>query len=592
MIDYLSCRLLSSLKPDGVYFRSRVSKASVWSLLTTMLVACGGQKPPIKRVERLEGAAASSANSQVLTGTKVLKTTLMQEKANNSEGECQPSPPESTTQRITRLEYDVVMRESFGLTGSFANLFNVPMAGSLGYTTDGSAQNLSPAEVKAFTAAATQAAKLLVARSPAFFPACNGTDACTKSSLKLLLETALRRDVSTEEIERYFALTGKASDKSFAGRMELAARAAFLSPDFIYRMPRLRGGAQPDLVPLSSDELASRLSFFIWGAAPDQNLRSLAREKKLDSPEVLASEVKRLLADPKSNYFTRTFVSEWLELSHLDSLELDKARFPLWTPKLKESMKREPIAFFEALVREDRSVLELVRANYSYVDGEISPLYGLSLPTGAPFSKVTLDASRRGILTQPAILAMNSAGDHTVPVKRGKWVLERLLCSSPPPPPPNIPVLAIPSNGELSGESSIRKRLEVHRTSGPSCQACHSSMDPFGLSLENFDSSGAFRSHYIDGVIVDASAILADGRRIEGGVGLASTIESDSRFTTCFATHLSTFALGRDLSSESSRCSVSTIVKRGISKDSRLSDLIVAIVTSPEFRFRSDRSGQ
>jgi hypothetical protein len=489
------------------------------------------------------------------------------------------------SQRLTKTEYNNVIRDLFNIQGDFSSSFTEDAKGLSGFTTESSAQNLSPDIVRDFYDGATKVVNALFAMNPNPLLSCTSGDACATKLITELATKAYRRPPSADEINSLMTVFKASSDKNFAPSLKLVVMTVLMSPQFIFRHYDLPASTA-DVVDLSGYELASRLSFFLWGSIPDSALLGDAASGSLKNPATLEAQVRRMMKDPRISYLASSFGSQWLQLDHFDSTILDTKRFPAWNAAIKNSMKNEPLNFVKSVFANDRSVMDFVSARYSFVDQNLSQIYGLGGVTSSQFVQVNLDSNHVGLLTQPAILAMNSAGDHTVPVRRGKWVLENILCSAPGAPPPNIPMLPPVAGGDLQGESNIRARLEQHRTQGASCMACHSSMDPIGLTFENFDSMGYYRTRYQDGVAIDASGQLPSGEKMNNVMDLAQVLQKDRRFPACFTAKLTSFAQGRDATTGTDRCSMQAIAAASAGEGKKFSDLVVQIVLDKNFRRR------
>ncbi len=496
---------------------------------------------------------------------------------------CSLPLPVLNAQRLTKLEYNNVIRDLFGLTDNFSANFSNPELGSSGYSTEPAAQNLSAAIVLDFYDGANAVTAALFAKNPnPLFATCNSGDTCASTIIANLARKAFRRPPTADEKTQLFNLYKSANSTNISDGLKLVVTGVLLSPQFLFRTYEIPT-SRPIQAPLTDFEIASRVSFLIWGSIPDETLLSLAETGKLKSKDILAIQVKRLLADPRSSYITKSFGYQWANLSRFEDTLLDVNRFPKWNNNIKASMKNETMNFLNNIFVADQSVMDLVSANYTFADQNVSQIYGIPGINSTNFVKVNLDTKRMGLLSQPAILSMNSFSDHTSPVVRGQWVLDRILCSSPPPPPDNIPPLPPPTNSDLYDEASIRKRLESHRTLGSSCYGCHKDMDFIGLAFENFDSMGYFRDQYINGTVVDASGKLPSGEVIRDYLDLANILKKDVRFPACFAMHFSSFAQGRDMSNSKELCGTQAISKKSIGEDKKFSGLVLDVVLQNNF---------
>ena len=305
-------------------------------------------------------------------------------------------------------------------------------------------------------------------------------------------------------------------DGDFESGIRMALQAILASPRFLFRLEEapatLRAGQNYRITDL---DLATRLSFFLWGAGPDDELLKIAQRGTLRAPGVLTAQVKRMLADPKSEALSTRFGSQWLRLQDLEKIYPDALLFPYYDYKLGEALKKETELFFDSIVREDRSILDLLTADYTFVNERVARHYGIPNINGDDFRRVTLaDENRRGLLGQGSILALTSVADRTSPVLRGKWIMEVLLASPPPAPPPNVPTLDETKAESGDGMLTTRQRMEQHRAN-PQCNSCHRVIDPLGLALENFDVTGRWRIRD-NGNLVDPVGDLYDGTKMTG----------------------------------------------------------------------------
>ncbi|MFI4877194.1 MAG: DUF1592 domain-containing protein, partial [Blastopirellula sp. JB062] len=354
--------------------------------------------------------------------------------------------------------------------------------------------------------------------------------------------------------------------------------AILCSPNFLFRVEADESG-EP-IRKLNEFELASRLSYFLWSSSPDQELLQLANEGKLRAN--LDQQLERMLKSPKSSALIENFAGQWLQLRNLDSVKPDRRKYRSFTPRLAESMRRETELFFESIMRDDRSVLDLIGADYTYLDETLAKHYGVKDVKGEEFRKVSLaDNGRGGILTHASILTVTSNPTRTSPVKRGKWVLENVLGTPPPDPPADVPTLE--GQKELTG--TLRERMAQHMAN-PSCASCHARMDPIGFSLENYDAIGGFRQKD-EGHPIDAKGELPGGVEFEGAAGLRQIILEMHRdeFVRTFSEKMLTYALGRGVEYYD-MCAVDAIVDELERNEYRFSALMKAIVHSEPFQKR------
>ena len=411
---------------------------------------------------------------------------------------------------------------------------------------------------------------------------------CAKRILSTLARRAYRRPVNDGDIRDLVAFynEGRADGSGFEAGIENGIRALLVSPQFLFRIERDPANAPPETVYRISDvDLASRLSFFLWSSIPDDELLDVASRGKLKDPAVLERQVRRMLADPRSEALVSSFAEQWLYLRNLAAFNPDPRLFPDFDNNLREAFRRETELFFESIKNEDRSVIDLLQANYTFLNERLAKHYGIPNVYGSHFRRVTLpdNSPRGGLLGQASILTVTSYANRTSPVQRGKWVLENILGMPPPPPPPNVPPLK--DNGIGGKVLSMRERMVEHRAN-PACASCHQLMDPIGLSTENFDAVGHWRDRTEDGAAVDASGGLPDGRAFTGMAGLKKALLSrPDLFVTTTTEKLLTYALGRGLESYDA-AAVRGIMREARGDDYRFSSIVLGIVKSVPFTTR------
>jgi hypothetical protein len=363
-----------------------------------------------------------------------------------------------------------------------------------------------------------------------------------------------------------------------------------VDPDFLFRVERDPvGAAKGSPYRVSDIELASRLSFFLWSSIPDESLLALAEAGTLHEPAVLEREVTRMLKDPRAEALVANFGGQWLYLRNMRSVVPDPEGFPDFDDNLRDAFYRETELFLQSQLREDRSLLELITADYTFVNDRLARHYGIANVYGSGFRRITLPADRRaGLLTQGSVLTATSYANRTAPTIRGKWILQNLLGTPPPAPPPNIPALGEADEGD-NAHRSVRERLELHRKNAV-CASCHAGMDPMGLALENFDAIGQWRTTD-SGAPIDPTAVLPDGFKLDGAAGVrAFLLTRRDRFVQTVTDKLLTYALGRGTDYHDAPV-VRQIARRAAASDYRWSAVIVGIVQSPSFQMRrSSRS--
>ncbi len=414
---------------------------------------------------------------------------------------------------------------------------------------------------------------------------------CATKIISALARQAFRRPVTEVDLRTLLVSyqTGRSKGDFDAG-IRLAIQAILADPEFIFRFERTPAGVAPGTnYRVGDTELASRLSFFLWSSPPDEQLISLASQNKLKDPVILEQQVKRMLADPRSEALSKNFAGHWLQLQNLDDVHPDVFLFPDWDRNLTNSARRETELFFDSIVHEDRNVMELLTANYTFVDERLARHYGIPNIVGNRFRKVPVtDENRYGLLGQTSILTLTSMAGRTSPVVRGKWILDVLLGTPPPSPPPNVPPLkeAGTTKDNTTGEKlpSVRQRMEMHRAN-PTCAACHRVIDPIGFSLENFNAVGAWRTKD-SGDPIDPSGNLVDGTPVNGPASLrAALVKSEGMVLRNFSRNLLMYALGRVLQ-DYDLPAVRAVAKEAARNNNRFSSFVFAIVKSNPFQMR------
>jgi mono/diheme cytochrome c family protein len=411
-------------------------------------------------------------------------------------------------------------------------------------------------------------------------------ESCAEQILSNFARRAYRRPVTEADLQIPLKLYREAQGgDGFEARVERGLRALLISPDFLFRVEQDPASIAPNTAYRLTDlELASRLSFFLWSSIPDDELLDLAIAGKLKDPAVLEKQVRRMLSDARSEALVNNFADQWLYLRNLQSIIPDARAFPDFDDNLRQAMRRETELFFESVMRENRNVLDLLGANYTFVNERLAKHYGIPNVYDSYFRRVTFDANsaRGGLLGQASILTVTSYADRTSPVIRGKWVLTNILGSPPPPPPGNVPPLK--NEGSAAKALTMRERMAAHRVNQP-CAGCHRLMDPVGFSLENYDAVGRWRTTDQD-VPIDASGNLPDGNQFVGVAGLRQALLSRPElFVTTLTEKLLTYGLGRGLESYDG-AAVRKIVRDARNDDYRFSSLILGIVNSTPFQMR------
>lgn len=410
------------------------------------------------------------------------------------------------------------------------------------------------------------------------------TQAATKN-LEAFLPRAFRRPATPEEISRYVHIVERGTEDqlSFRESMGIALQAILISPDFLFRVEggRRRVG---DVELIDDFALASRLSYFLWSSCPDEELFDLARANRLHEPQILKAQTLRMLSDPRADELIANFSGQWLGLRKLSTSEVDPnpKQFPDFTAEVRHDLWKETELFFGSIVRENRSIFELLTGKYTFLNHRLAKFYGLEGDFGPEFRRVEGLEHRAGVLTQGSVLTLTSYPDRTSPVKRGEWVLSVLLGDAPPPPPPTTPDLE--QTAKKNPNLSFRETLELHRTD-PGCASCHRTMDAVGFSLENFDAVGRWRTED-QGRPVDSAGMLPDGTPINNPGELTRVLVGRrDEFARHLTEKMMTFALGRGVE-WTDRCAVDEVLEK-IEEDDRFSTLIVEIVNSAPFQSRS-----
>jgi mono/diheme cytochrome c family protein len=411
-------------------------------------------------------------------------------------------------------------------------------------------------------------------------------ESCAERILSALMRRAWRRPVRSEDVDKLMAFYRNAREADgFEAGIESALSAVLVSPEFLFRVEQDPPNISPNTAYRVSDiALASRLSFFIWSSIPDDELLDTAIRGELHKPRVLEKQVWRMLADSRSGNLVSNFAEQWLHVRNLESITPDLRLFPDFDDNLRQAFRQETELFFESLLREDRSVLDLLKANYTFLNERLARHYEVPHVYGSRFRRVDLDKDmqRGGLLRQGSVLTVTSYATRTSPVIRGKWVLENLIGTPPPPPLPDVPAL---KDNTVSATLSVRERLAEHRANAV-CANCHNLMDPIGFSLENFDAIGRWRS-VEEGQAIDSAGGLPDGSKFVSVSGLEEgLLKRPELFVSTFTEKILTFALGRGLEYYDAPA-VRQIVREAQSKDFRFSAIILGVVNSTPFTMRS-----
>ena len=459
-------------------------------------------------------------------------------------------------------------------TGHFPGLTGLPHLRNLGIDGPYDVTGVSETPIRL---------RLLTCRPRAGAP--DEETACADEILSRVARRAFRRPLTDGDRTRLlrFYDEGRAANDHEAG-IRMGLQAILADPEFLFRFERTPPGVAPgENHRLTDLELAARLSFFLWSSLPDDALIDVAADGRLSDRDVLAAQVERMLADPRAESLSTNFASHWLRLQNLQDVHPDVFLYPDWDLNLSASMRRETEMLFDSVVRENRSVTDLIGADYTFVDQRLAEHYGVPNVIGNRFRRVPVtDDARRGLLGHASILSLTSLANRTSPVIRGAWVLDVLLGAPPPRPPADIPPLDENEHGEEP--ATMRERLATHRAS-PACASCHRIMDPVGFALENFDPTGAWRTRD-GGEPIDPSDVLFDGTDVAGPADIRRFIERhEESFVTNFTRNLLMFALGRILE-PTDMPAVREVVRRAAGDEHRFSTFVMGIVTSPPFTTR------
>ncbi|HEX5000305.1 MAG TPA: DUF1592 domain-containing protein [Terriglobia bacterium] len=569
------------LKTGGLSLEGRdpeesPSASAIWERVLVKLRS--GEMPPAGRQPRPSASAVTRFTRTV--------TDILDRAAADS-----PDPGRPVIHRLNRSEYHNALRDLLAVDIDVSSLLPADDAG-YGFDNIADLLSMSPALFERYMAVAETAARLAVAdpaakkesRSKIFLcqPSVNlDADRCASAILSTLARQAYRRPVNAEDIGPLLALY-RSRAPAFEPGIELALQAMLVSPNFLFRVERDPPGREP-VYRVSDLELASRLSFFLWSSLPDAELLNLAEQGELRDGSTLDRQIRRMIDDPRSAALTENFAGQWLYLRNLDLIKPDPDLFPDFDDSLREALKTESEMFFRAILTENRSVVDLLNANFTFMNERLARHYGIAGVFGSEFRRVTLkDPTRGGLLGQGSVLTVTSYPNRTSIVQRGKWILENLLGAPPPPPPPDVPDLK--TQGQDGGALPLRKAMEAHRAN-PTCASCHSRMDPLGFALENYDAIGAWRTRD-SGAEIDPRGKLPDGTALDGPAGLKKALLARrDEFVETFVEKLLTYAIGRGLE-PADRPAVRAIAREAARDKNRMMTVVTAIVKSAPFQMR------
>jgi hypothetical protein len=515
-------------------------------------------------------------------------------------------PGPALVRRLNRTEYNRTLHDLVDMEFDVASAVGMPDDSSaLAFDNFAEALNVSPVLMeKYFTGADLLLAelfrvptddkrrieqrailqKIVVARPGWGLPATTAA----RYIAEAFLPRAFRRPVASSEVDRYVRLFEiESAKRDFDAAIRVMLKAALVSPHFLLRIEHDRPDAGTKSYPLADQELAVRLSYFLWSSMPDAELFDLAAKKKLSDPEIYRAQVKRMLAHPKGAALTENFAGQWTRIRKLDDARPTIEFFPSFTPRLKKAMTAEVLMFFDGLRKEDRSVLELLDADYTFVDDELARHYGIKNVKGEEMRKVSLKTEnhRGGLASMAGVLAMTSHTNRTSPTLRGKWVLETIFGDPPEPPPANVGQIK-EEPGKGKEVKTFRELLQKH-ASEASCASCHKKIDPLGFGLENFDPIGRWRPSG-GPQKVDASGTLPSGEKFNGPAELRQIfVARKADFVRNLAEQLVTYSLGRDVT-DRDEAAIAEIVTRLQSHDYRFSEWVLAVAESYPFRWRKN----
>ena len=512
--------------------------------------------------------------------------------ADLEEGRFPPDPGRVLIHRLSRTEYNCTIRDLFGIDSKPADSFPSEGGGGGGFDNNADTLFIPPLLMERYLAAATRV--LDQAPHDTLFFVKGGFFTSDRSRARQIIEhfarLGFRRPPESAEIERLLVVYERAeqSGQPFESAVKKSLSAILISPHFLFRIESDQNKSGP--YRITDYELANRLSYFLWSSMPDAELFALAADNRLHDPSVLERQVSRMLRDPKSKVFSDNFAGQWLRVRELKSAaQPDPTRFPGFTPALREAMYQEVIQFFDSILRDDTSMLQLLSADYSFLNEDLAALYGVEGVHGSALTRVKLsNPERGGVLGMGAVLTLTSYPLRTSPVLRGKWVLEQILGTPPPPPPPLVK--SLPQDDAPVDGLTLRQQLEKHREKAE-CAACHQKMDPLGFGLENYDPIGRWRTQ-IGKQVVDASGVLPDGAKFTGPAELKQLLlAKKDDFARNITEKALAYALGRGLEYYDMP-TVKRIAKTLADNGYRSSVLITEIAKSFPFQYRRNQPSE
>jgi hypothetical protein len=499
-------------------------------------------------------------------------------------------PGPSLVRRLNRFEYDNTVRDLLGDTTRPAEQFPTEERSHLGLDNDASVLTVSPVLVEKYSQAAESLAAAAASKLATFLP-CDpvkdGEEVCGKAFVSAFGAKAFRRPLESAELDRLWGvLSAGRQGADFTTGARMVMEAVLQSPAFLYRVEFGGTPATPgSAVRLSSWEMASRLSYFLWQSMPDEALRAAAQEDRLVSDDAIAAQVGRMLADPKAHDMVAHFHEVWLHLDKYATLEKDAQIFPTFTPEIAGLMAQETHQFLDHVIFDDSGdVGALFTAPYSYMNAKLAAYYGVQGPTADAFVRVALDPQQRlGLLAQGGLLSALSKANQTGPVQRGKFVREQFFCMQMPPPPPGV-IIKVP---DLDPNLSTRERFGAH-SKDPGCKTCHALMDPIGLALESLDGAGRYRATE-NGKPIDVSGEIVQtdvAGSFTGAAGLAQKLAGSETVKGCISTAWFQYAYGREQAADDA-CTISKLQEKFKTSGYKLKDLVVLLTQTDAFRFRN-----
>ncbi len=495
------------------------------------------------------------------------------------------SPGYVTLRRLNRTEFNNTVRDLLGDTSNLADGFPTDNESADGFINDADVLTVGTLAVERYENAARELAEAALGRADfrdqylRCDPSMSTMTGCATDFVERFGRKAWRRPLGDAEVAKLARIVELGADGGdYDAGVALGMRAILLSPNFMFRAEEHRPGG---IRRLNGYELASRLSYFLWSTMPDDELFDLAESGELTRDSVFRAQVERMIDDPRFDAFLGEFAARWLKVTQLPDVTPSAELFPDFDEALRTAMLEETRLFIRHVIDNDLPIRTLMRADFTFLNERLARHYGIDGVVGDEMRLVRLaDNQRGGLLTQGSILTVTSHPNRTSLVRRGQYVLERLLCAPPPPPPANVEALPEDTTGEGGEVLTLRERVEAHRAN-PECATCHALMDPIGFALENFDATGAWRD-FDEGQPIDTFGELPDGTTFEGAAELGEVLAQDERFATCVGEKLAAYALGRSLRSQD-YCLVDDMVSR-LGEDASLRDLIVELATDDLFR--------